>query len=64
MLYAPTNDAEEERKEEFYQQLQAVIDGGGAKDMTILIGDFNATIGSDNAGYEDIMGTHELGQMN
>ena len=27
--YAPTNDAEEERKEEFYQQLQAVIDKGG-----------------------------------
>ena len=24
--YAPTNDAEEERKEEFYQQLQAVIE--------------------------------------
>ena len=62
--YASNNDAEEERKEEFYQQLQAVIDGGGAKDMTILMGDFNPKIGSDNTGYEDIMGTHGLGQMN
>ena len=62
--YAPTNDAEEERKEEFYQQLQAVIDRGGAKDMTILMGDFNIKIGSDNTGYEDVMGTHGLGQMN
>jgi len=62
--YAPTNDAEVGREEEFYQQLQAVIDGGGAKDMTILMGDFNAKIGSDNTGYEDIMGTHGLGQMN
>ena len=53
--YAPTNDAEEERKEEFYQQLQTVTDVGGAKDMTILMGDFNTKIGSDNTGYEDIM---------
>lgn len=66
--YAPANDAaEEERKEEFYLQLQVmqvVIDGRGAKDMNIPMGDFNAKIGSDNAGYEDIMGTHGLGQMN
>nr|KAG5694841.1 hypothetical protein BaRGS_028769 [Batillaria attramentaria] len=62
--YAPTNDAEEEKKDDFYQQLQTVIDRGGAKDMTILMGDFNAKIGSDNTGYEDTMGTHGLGQMN
>nr|KAG5692151.1 hypothetical protein BaRGS_020699 [Batillaria attramentaria] len=32
--------------------------------MTILMGDFNAKIGSDNTGYEDTMGPHGLGQMN
>ena len=31
--YTPTNDAEEEKKDKFYHQLQAVIDKGGAKDM-------------------------------
>ena len=36
----------------------------GAKDITILMGDFNAKIGMDNTGYEDNMGTHGLGQMN
>ena len=41
-----------------------MIDKGGAKDMTILMGDFNAKIGADNTGYEDTMGIHGLGQMN
>ena len=62
--YAPTTDAEEEgKKDDFYQQLQAVLGRRGAKDITILMGDFNAKIGMDNTGYEDIMGTHGLGQM-
>ena len=51
--YAPTNDAEEEKKDDFYQQPQAVLDGRGTKDITILMGDFNAKIGMDNTGYED-----------
>ena len=62
--YAPTNDAEEEKKDYFYQQLQAVLDRRGAKDTTVLMGDFNAKIGMDNTGSEDIMETHGLGQMN
>ena len=61
---AVTNDAEEEKKGDFCQQLQAVLDRRGAKDITILTGDSNANIGMDNTGYEDIMGTHGLGQMN
>ena len=61
--YAPTNDGEEEKKYYFYQQLQAVLDKRRAKDITILMGDFNAKIGMDNSGYEDIMGIHGLGQM-
>ena len=59
--YTPTNDAKEEKKNDFYQLLQAVLDRRGAKDITILMGGFNAKIGMDNAGYEDIMGTHKLG---
>ena len=54
-------DAEEEKKDDFYQQLQAVLDRRGTKDITILMGDFNAKIGMDNTGYQDTMGTHGLG---
>ena len=41
-----------------------MLDRRGTKDITILMEDFNAKIGMDNTGYEDIMGTHGLGQMN
>ena len=62
--YVPTNDAEEEKKDNFFQQLQAAFDREGAKDIIMLMGDFNAKIGMDNTGYEDIMGPHGLRQMN
>ena len=51
--YAPTTDVEEEKKDDFYLQLQAVLDRRGAKDITILMGDFNTKIGMDNTGYGD-----------
>jgi exonuclease III len=33
--YAPTNDTDDEKKDEFYQQLSAVLDKTWKKDMTI-----------------------------
>lgn len=50
--------------EEFYYELQNVINKEISKDITIVMGDFNAKIGSDNTGYEEVMGKHGLGQMN
>ena len=40
--YAPTNDADEEIKNEFYDQLQAVFDGVPQHDMVLITGDLNA----------------------
>ena len=62
--YAPTNEAEEEKKDEFYEQLQNVLDKRNEDDINILMGDLNAKIGADNTGYENIMGKHGLGVMN
>ena len=62
--YAPTNDKDEGTKEDFYNKLQTVLDKMKEKDVTILMGDFNAKIGSNNRGYEEVMGTHGIGEMN
>lgn len=60
---APTNNAKE-KIEDFYKQLQAVLDRGRNKDIIVLMGDVNGKIGSDNTGHEEIMGTQGLGKMN
>ena len=62
--YAPTNDSEDGVKDQFYHRLQSVIDNLPERDVTILMGDFNAKIGSDNIGYEEVMGQHGLGVIN
>ena len=37
--YAPTNDHDEETKDQFYSRLQAVLDKLKDKDVNILMGD-------------------------
>lgn len=56
--YAPTNEADESTKEEFYNALQSLIAWQGGKEVTILMGDLNAKIGGDNKRYELVMGNH------
>ena len=61
--YAPTNAADIEAKEEFYEQLQAVMDRIPKRDMKILMGDINAKVGADNTDRELIMGKHGVGEQ-
>ena len=58
--YAPTTDANDEVKSEFYARLQGVIDGVARKDLKLLLGDFNTKVGCNNTGFEAVMGKHEL----
>ena len=62
--HAPTNDSDEETKDRFYSRLQSILDKYRKKDVIILMGDFNMKIRPDNNGYEEVMGTQGVGEMN
>ena len=62
--YAPTNNAEPYEKEEFYNKLQAVVNNAPNRDILIVMGDFNATVGRNNASIERITGKEGLGDVN
>ena len=63
-VYAPTNDAEEGVKEDFNHQLQSAYNKRKARDLTMVIGDLNAKVGSDNRNWEASMRTHGDGVVN
>ena len=46
--YAPTNEANDKVKSGFYASLQGVIDEVARKDLILLLGNFNAKVGSSN----------------
>ena len=45
-------------------RLEGVIDRVAKKDLILLLGDFNAKVGSKNTGFETVLLTHGLGEMN
>ena len=63
-VYAPTNEAEKEVKEEFYHQLQTAFNKRKGRDLIMVFGDLNAKVGSDNRNRETSMGTHGEGVIN
>ena len=65
LVYAPTEDKDDDVKNNFYDQLDKVYrDGQKEKDITMLIGDLNAKVGDNNENMEEVMGRHGLGSMN
>ncbi|XP_073670675.1 uncharacterized protein [Paramisgurnus dabryanus] len=62
--YAPTNNNNEDEKDRFYEELQALLEETPRHDMKIVMGDMNAKIGSDNTNYERAMGREGCGTMN
>ena len=63
-VYAPTNDAPAEEKDDFYTRLQEVVDKLPIRDVNVVMGDLNAKVGCDNTSLEHIMGRHGVGESN
>jgi hypothetical protein len=63
-VYAPTTLATEEEMEAFYIDLQGTIDETPKGDILVIMGDFNAKVGEDKNGREEVAGKYGLGVRN
>lgn len=63
-VYAPTLMANSETKDEFYENLSATIQQIPSKDQVILLGDFNARVGTDCESWPSCLGQFNVGKMN
>ena len=62
--YAPTEVADMERKENFYEEFNRTLMKIHRGGTIMLMGDFNAKVGDKNEGCERIMGKHGMGTKN
>ncbi|XP_076054453.1 uncharacterized protein LOC143033134 [Oratosquilla oratoria] len=57
-VYAPTVDSDDEIKDRFYAQLIDIIQAIPREEKIILLGDFNARVGSSHHLWEGVLGRH------
>ena len=62
--YAPTNSHIDANKDQFYNTLTYLIASFARHDIVVVLGDLNATLGSDRRGYESVLGPHSSGSRN
>ena len=56
VCYAPTETSDDAAKDQFYDDLSAVVNHTSRHDVTIVMGDLNASIGSDRIAHRGIIG--------
>ena len=61
-IYAPTSNAEEAEIEQFYEDLQELLELTPKKDILFIIGDWNAKVGSQET--PGVTGKFGLGIQN
>ena len=61
-VYAPTSNAEEAEVEQFYEELQDLLEVTPKKDVLFIIGDWNAKVGSPET--RGVTGKFGLGVQN
>ncbi|XP_013793813.1 craniofacial development protein 2-like, partial [Limulus polyphemus] len=62
--YAPTMTNQDETKDMFYKDLESVITSVPRYDRLVILGDFNARVGSDHVTWEGVVGKHGIGTCN
>ena len=63
-VYAPTQMAESDTKDQFYDDLDRELRSVPATEEVFLLGDFNARVGSDREAWPDCLGSYGVGKMN
>ena len=61
-VYAPTSNTEEAEVEQFYEDLQDLLELTPKKDVLFIIGDWNAKVGSQETGKFGLGVQNEAGQ--
>ena len=61
-VYAPTSNTEEAEVEQFYENLQDLVELTPKKDALFIIGDWNAKVGSQET--PGVTGKFDLGVQN
>ena len=62
--YVPTEASDLTVKDAFYAALDSLVDQCPRRDTLLVLGDFNASNGTDRDGYETCVGPHGSGTVN
>ena len=62
--YVPTMTNLDEVKDKFYDDLDNIISATSRTDKLILLGDFNARVGTDHQTWEEVIGSEGVGKCN
>lgn len=62
--YAPTMTNPDEIKHKFYEELHAIIGSVPKGHKLVVLGDFNARVGSDSSTWDGVLGKHGVGKCN
>ena len=62
----PTNSTSDTvgASEAFYDQLQSSLSSFPSSDLLVILGDFNARVGSDFSSWNSVIGPHGIGECN
>jgi len=64
VAYAPPEEAHDEDKDLFFDQLESAINCVPRHDQLILLNEFNVVTDTDRAGFEQVVGNHRSGSLN